>query len=132
MAFDFKKEYKEFYLPKTKPALVTVPPMNYLAVRGKGDPNEENGVDREHRSLPLESEQQQRHVEQHQKEGQREIIRRQLGQQDRCSGNAAVIQLHRCNEQRNTNSVDDTRDEQHQKIEGREFGKQVLFQGVPP
>ena len=44
MAFDFKKEYKEFYLPKTKPALVTVPPMNYLAVRGKGDPNEENGA----------------------------------------------------------------------------------------
>ncbi len=44
MSFDFKKEYKEFYLPKTKPALVTVPPMNYLAVRGKGDPNEENGA----------------------------------------------------------------------------------------
>lgn len=44
MAFDFKKEYKEFYLPKTKPALITVPPMNYLAVRGKGDPNEENGA----------------------------------------------------------------------------------------
>lgn len=44
MAFDFKKEYKEFYLPKTKPSLITVPPMNYLAVRGKGDPNEENGA----------------------------------------------------------------------------------------
>ena len=44
MSFDFKKEYKEFYLPKAKPALVTVPPMNYLAVRGKGDPNEENGA----------------------------------------------------------------------------------------
>lgn len=44
MAFDFKKEYKEFYLPKTKPTLITVPPMNYLAVRGKGDPNEENGA----------------------------------------------------------------------------------------
>lgn len=44
MAFDFKKEYKEFYLPKTKPALITVPPMNYLAVRGKGDPNEEDGA----------------------------------------------------------------------------------------
>ena len=42
MTFDYKKEYKEFYLPKTKPALITVPPMNYLAVRGKGDPNEEN------------------------------------------------------------------------------------------
>lgn len=44
MAFDFKKEYKEFYLPKAKPTLVTVPPMNYLAVRGKGDPNEEDGA----------------------------------------------------------------------------------------
>ena len=41
MAFDFKKEYKEFYLPKNKPQIVTVPPMNYIAVRGKGDPNEE-------------------------------------------------------------------------------------------
>ena len=44
MAFDFKKEYKEFYLPKAKPELVTVPPMNYIAVRGKGDPNEEDGA----------------------------------------------------------------------------------------
>lgn len=43
MAFDFKKEYKEFYQPKGKPTLVEVPPMQYLAVRGKGDPNEENG-----------------------------------------------------------------------------------------
>ena len=44
MAFDFKKEYKEFYLPPKTPQLVTVPPMNYLAVRGTGDPNEENGA----------------------------------------------------------------------------------------
>lgn len=44
MAFDFKKEYKEFYLPKQKPALVTVPPTNYIAVRGRGDPNEEGGA----------------------------------------------------------------------------------------
>ena len=44
MAFDFKKEYKEFYLPKAKPELVTVPPMNYIAVRGKGDPNKEDGA----------------------------------------------------------------------------------------
>ncbi len=44
MAFDFKKEYKEFYLPKSKPEIVTVPPMNYIAVRGKGDPNEEDGA----------------------------------------------------------------------------------------
>ena len=43
MAFDFKKEYKEFYLPKNKPAIVEVPPANYIAVRGKGDPNEEGG-----------------------------------------------------------------------------------------
>lgn len=43
MAFDFKKEYKEFYLPKNTPQLITVPPMNYVAVRGKGNPNEANG-----------------------------------------------------------------------------------------
>ena len=44
MAFDFKKEYKEFYLPKNKPQIVTVPPVNYIAVRGMGDPNEEDGA----------------------------------------------------------------------------------------
>ena len=44
MAFDFKKEYKEFYLPKNVPSIVTVPPMNYLAVRGQGDPNQEGGA----------------------------------------------------------------------------------------
>ena len=43
MAFDFTKEYKEFYMPKDKPSIVTVPPMNYLAVRGHGDPNAEDG-----------------------------------------------------------------------------------------
>lgn len=43
MVFDFKKEYKEFYMPKNKPSIVTVPPMNYLAVRGHGDPNAEGG-----------------------------------------------------------------------------------------
>ena len=43
MAFDFKKEYKEFYLPKNKPSLIEVPVMNFVAVRGKGDPNDENG-----------------------------------------------------------------------------------------
>lgn len=43
MAFDFKKEYKDLYQPKKKPSILTVPPMNYLAVRGKGDPNAENG-----------------------------------------------------------------------------------------
>ena len=41
MAFDFKKEYKEFYMPKKTPAIVTVPKMNYIAVRGSGDPNAE-------------------------------------------------------------------------------------------
>lgn len=43
MAFDFKKEYKEYYLPKDKPSIIDVPKMNYIAVRGKGNPNEENG-----------------------------------------------------------------------------------------
>ena len=43
MAFDFKKEYKELYLPKNEPGIVTVPSMNYLAVRGQGDPNVEGG-----------------------------------------------------------------------------------------
>ena len=43
MAFDFKKEYKEFYLPKNKPSIVEVPSVNYIAVRGRGDPNEEDG-----------------------------------------------------------------------------------------
>lgn len=44
MAFDFKKEYKAFYLPKNKPQIVTVPAANYIAVRGTGDPNEEGGA----------------------------------------------------------------------------------------
>lgn len=44
MPFDFKKEYKEFYLPKRLPQIVEVPPMNYIAVRGRGDPNEEGGA----------------------------------------------------------------------------------------
>lgn len=43
MSFDYKKEYKEFYMPKCKPSIVEVPPMNYIAVRGKGDPNIEGG-----------------------------------------------------------------------------------------
>ena len=43
MAFDYKKEYKEFYLPKDKPAIVTVPKMNYISVRGSGNPNDEDG-----------------------------------------------------------------------------------------
>ena len=43
MPFDFKKEYKEYYMPKNKPQIVEIPIMNYIAVRGKGDPNDENG-----------------------------------------------------------------------------------------
>lgn len=44
MPFDFKKEYKEFYLPKNTPEIVDIPKANYIAIRGKGDPNEENGA----------------------------------------------------------------------------------------
>ncbi len=44
MAFDFKREYKEYYLPKNKPEIVNVPEANYIAVRGKGDPNEAGGA----------------------------------------------------------------------------------------
>ena len=44
MAFDFKKEYKEFYMPKNRPEIVTVPAANYIALRGRGDPNEEGGA----------------------------------------------------------------------------------------
>ena len=43
MAFDYKKEYKEFYMPKNKPVIIEIPKMNYLAVRGQGNPNDENG-----------------------------------------------------------------------------------------
>lgn len=43
MPFDYKKEYKEFYLPPKKPTIVEVPAMNYIAVRGQGDPNDEKG-----------------------------------------------------------------------------------------
>ena len=41
MAFDFKKEYKEFYIPPVTPTLVDVPPANYIAVSGTGNPNDE-------------------------------------------------------------------------------------------
>lgn len=43
MPFDFKKEYKEFYMPPRKPGIVNIPKMNYIAVRGTGDPNSETG-----------------------------------------------------------------------------------------
>lgn len=44
MPFDYKKEYKEFYLPPRTPGMITVPAMNFLAVRGQGDPNQEDGA----------------------------------------------------------------------------------------
>ncbi len=44
MAFDYKKEYKEYYMPPKTPTIITVPPMNYIAVRGQGDPNAEDGA----------------------------------------------------------------------------------------
>ena len=47
MAFDYKKEYREFYLPKAKPEIITVPKMNFLSVRGSGDPNQEGGAYKE-------------------------------------------------------------------------------------
>lgn len=43
MAFDFKKEYKDLYMPNVAPSIVTVPKANYIAVRGKGNPNIEGG-----------------------------------------------------------------------------------------
>ena len=42
MAFDYKKEYKEFYMPKNTPSIIRIPKMNYIAVRGEGNPNDEN------------------------------------------------------------------------------------------
>ena len=44
MAFDYKKEYKEFYLPPQKPGIVDVPEIHFIAVRGKGNPNAEDGA----------------------------------------------------------------------------------------
>lgn len=43
MAFDYKKEYKEFYMPEKEPSIIKIPKMNYIAVKGKGDPNDESG-----------------------------------------------------------------------------------------
>lgn len=44
MAFDYKKEFKEWYMPANKPSIVTIPKMNYIAVAGKGDPNDQDGA----------------------------------------------------------------------------------------
>ena len=49
MAFDFKREYREFYMPKDQPEIIHVPPMNYIAVRGQGNPNTEDGASAGHR-----------------------------------------------------------------------------------
>lgn len=43
MAFDYKKEFKEYYMPKSKPEIIEIPQMNYIAIRGKGNPNIDNG-----------------------------------------------------------------------------------------
>ena len=43
MAFDFKKEYKEFYIPSSRPAIITVPAFNFIAVRGNGNPSDPGG-----------------------------------------------------------------------------------------
>ncbi|MDO4307052.1 MAG: GyrI-like domain-containing protein [Eubacteriales bacterium] len=51
MAFDYKKEYKEFYMPPKRPEIIKIPAMNFVAVRGKGDPNEENGEYKQSMSL---------------------------------------------------------------------------------
>lgn len=51
MAFDYKKEYREFYMPAKKPGIVTIPLMNYIAVRGQGNPNEEGGEYKQAMSL---------------------------------------------------------------------------------
>ena len=42
--FDFKKEYRDLYQPGTSPSILAVPPMRFIAVRGKGDPNEPGGA----------------------------------------------------------------------------------------
>ena len=42
MVIDFKKTLKHLYAPKTKPSIVDVEKANYIAVRGSGDPNDEN------------------------------------------------------------------------------------------
>lgn len=47
MAFDYKKEYKEFYLPPNKPQIIDIPEMNFIAVRGRGNPNQEGGAYKE-------------------------------------------------------------------------------------
>ena len=43
MAFDYKKEYKEYYMPPQKPVIIEIPKMNFISVSGEGDPNIENG-----------------------------------------------------------------------------------------
>ena len=51
MAFDYKKEFSEFYLPAKKPSIIKIPAMNFVAVSGKGNPNEEGGFERKWNNL---------------------------------------------------------------------------------
>ncbi|MGI5824893.1 MAG: GyrI-like domain-containing protein [Bacillota bacterium] len=43
MTFDYKKEYRDIYLPKEHPSVVEIPKIQYVVVRGQGNPNEKNG-----------------------------------------------------------------------------------------
>lgn len=47
MAFDFKKEHRDLYRPKTEPSIIEVPRMRFITVEGEGDPNEEGGAYKE-------------------------------------------------------------------------------------
>ncbi len=41
MKHDWKKNDKQFYLPKNKPEIVTVPKFNFFTIEGKGNPNDD-------------------------------------------------------------------------------------------
>ncbi len=40
---DYKKQFKQLYQPKLVPSVVDVPQMKFIAIDGKGNPNDENG-----------------------------------------------------------------------------------------
>lgn len=42
-ALDYKKAERSLYLPGETPSLIEVPPLPFVAVEGRGDPNEEGG-----------------------------------------------------------------------------------------
>lgn len=46
MKHEWRKHEKELYVPKEKPELVDVPPMNFITISGKGDPNQQDFADR--------------------------------------------------------------------------------------